>query len=108
MGSALSSPLPAGKATPRWNAIRRSAATIAAWAECGGYDAAIWTALASNFDESGKAGEPFSVTAAIRYLEKLKRKHPAGFNLALDYIREDASPRFKRPCATQSPSAGLK
>src|SRR6202021_806735 len=43
-------------------------ATIAAWAESIGYDAAIWTALASNFDEWGKGGEPFSVSAAMQYL----------------------------------------
>lgn len=47
--------------------------TIAAWAESTGCDAAIWTALASNFGEPDKAGEPFSVTAAIRYLETLKK-----------------------------------
>ena len=44
-------------------------ATIAAWAASKGYDAAIWTALASNFDEPDKGGELFSVSAAIQYLE---------------------------------------
>ncbi len=63
-------------------------ATIAAWAEAGGYDAAIWTALASNFDELDKAGEPFSVTAAIRYLEGLNAKDPAAFRRAWDYIQK--------------------
>jgi hypothetical protein len=63
-------------------------ATIAAWAEAGGYDAAIWTALASNFNERGKAGEPFSVTAAIRYLEALNAKDPAAFRRAWDYIKK--------------------
>ena len=74
----------------------QAAATIAAWAEASGYDAAIWTALESNFDESGKAGEPFSVTAAIRYLEKLKKEHRAAFDLALDYIRK-APPEVQTP-----------
>ena len=63
-------------------------ATIAAWAEAGGYDAAIWTALESNFDEWDKAGEPFSVTAAIRYLEGLNAKDPAAFARAWDYIKK--------------------
>jgi len=51
------------------------------------YDAAIWTALASNFHEPGKGGEPFSVTAAIRYLETLERWDAAKFAPALAYIR---------------------
>jgi hypothetical protein len=63
-------------------------ATIAAWAESSGYDAVIWTALASNFDEWGKAGEPFSVTAAIRYLETLKAKDGDASARALEYIRK--------------------
>ncbi len=71
-------------------------ATIAAWAESAGYDAAIWTALASNFDEPGKGGEPFSVTAAIRYLEALSAKDPAAFARALDYIR-NAPPEVETP-----------
>jgi hypothetical protein len=66
-------------------------ATIAAWAESNGYDAAIWTALASNFDEWGKGGEPFSVTAALRYLEMLERDDDAAFGRALAYIRNAPS-----------------
>src|SRR5271155_4381154 len=58
-------------------------ATIGAWAEASGYDAAIWTALASNFDAAGKGGEPFSVTAAIRYLEALAKNDAAAFDRAL-------------------------
>ena len=60
-------------------------ATIEAWVESAGYDAAIWTALASNFEEG--AGELFSVTAALRYLEMLERKDATAFTNALDYIR---------------------
>ena len=41
--------------------------TIAAWVNTHGLDAAVWTALGSNFEE--KTSEPFSVEAAIRYLE---------------------------------------
>jgi len=71
-------------------------ATIAAWTEASGYDAAIWTALESNFDQYGKGGEPFSVTAALRYLETLERDDAAAFARALDYIR-------KAPAEVQTP-----
>jgi hypothetical protein len=71
-------------------------ATIAAWAKPNGYDATIWTALASNFDEPDKGGEPFSVTAAIRYLERLEEGDAAKFARALDYIR-------KAPCEVETP-----
>jgi len=70
-------------------------ATIGAWAASKGYDAAIWTALESNFDEWGKAGEPFSVTAAIRYLETLEAEE-AKFARALAYIR-NAPPEVETP-----------
>jgi hypothetical protein len=63
-------------------------ATIAAWAASKGYDAAIWTALASNFDEPSKGDEPFSVTAAIAYLETLADEDAAKFARALEYIRK--------------------
>jgi hypothetical protein len=66
-------------------------ATITAWAQSNGFDAAIWTALASNFDEPGKGGEPFSVTAALSYLERLEAQDAANFAKALDYIK--AAPR---------------
>ena len=71
-------------------------ATIAAWAELIGYDAAIWTALASNFDEWGKGGEPFSVSAAMQYLETLERDDAAKFAQALAYIRK-APPEVETP-----------
>jgi hypothetical protein len=71
-------------------------ATIAAWAASNGYDAAIWTALASNFDEPGKGGEPFSVTAALRYLETLKGEDADKFGRALAYIR-NAPPEVETP-----------
>jgi hypothetical protein len=71
-------------------------ATIAAWTASYGYDAAIWTALASNFDEPGKGGEPFSVTAAIRYLETLEGQDAAKFARALAYIR-NAPPKVETP-----------
>jgi hypothetical protein len=71
-------------------------ATIAAWAAAIGYDAAIWTALKSNFDEPEKGGEPFSVTAAIRYLETLEGADGPKFARALTYIRK-APPEVETP-----------
>lgn len=65
----------------------KAVAAIAAWATSNGYDAAIWTALESNFDEPDKGGEPFSVTAAIRYLETLQSRDAAKFAQALAYVR---------------------
>jgi len=73
----------------------QAVASIAAWAASNGYDAAIWTALKSNFDDWGKAGEPFSVTAAIRYLEALEGEE-AKFARALAYIRS-APPEVETP-----------
>lgn len=59
-------------------------ATIKTWTQANGFDAAIWTALAGNFHEPAKAGEPFSVEAAIRYLEALDAQK---LETALAYIR---------------------
>ena len=73
----------------------QAVASIAAWAASNGYDAAIWTALKSNFDDWGKAGEPFSVTAAIRYLEGLESEEDK-FARALEYIRK-APPEVETP-----------
>jgi hypothetical protein len=56
--------------------------TITAWVNANGLDAAIWAALGSNFAE--KASEPFSVEAAIRYLETRNGKM---LDDALTYIR---------------------
>ena len=74
----------------------QAVATIAAWAVDNSYDAAIWTALKSNFDERDKGGEPFSVTAAIRYLETLESEDAAKFARALTYIRK-APPEVQTP-----------
>ena len=56
----------------------------------------FWTALASRLHEPGKRGEPFSVSAAIRYLEDLEKRDAATFGLALTYIR-------KAPIEVQTP-----
>jgi hypothetical protein len=71
-------------------------ATIGAWTTAKGYDAAIWSALASNFDDWGKGGEPFSVSAALQYLETLEAEDPAKFAAALVYIRK-APPEVETP-----------
>lgn len=71
----------------------QAVATIKAWAKANGYDAAIWTALASNFHEPDKAAEPFSVEAAIRYLEALDAPK---LKAALAYIRS-APPEVQTP-----------
>ncbi len=68
--------------------------TIADWALHAGYDAAIWTALESGFER--QSGEPFSVTAAMRFLEKLEQEDQEAFARALEYIR-------RAPAATQTP-----
>jgi hypothetical protein len=62
----------------------KAVATIKTWARANGFDAAIWTALASNFHEPDKAGEPFSAEAAIRYLEALDKPK---LDAVLGYIR---------------------
>jgi hypothetical protein len=67
--------------------------TITAWANANRYDAAIWTALASNFHEPEKADEPFSVEAAIRYLETRGAKT---LDAALTYVRQ-APPEVQTP-----------
>lgn len=68
--------------------------TIADWTLNSGYDAAIWTALDRHFDS--QANEPFSVNAAMRFLETLEQRKPEAFARALDYIR-------RAPAATQTP-----
>ena len=65
--------------------------TIAAWAIAKGFDAAIWTALGSNFAE--KANAPFSVRAVIRYLEKRDAKT---LDATLTYVRR-APPEVQTP-----------
>lgn len=71
----------------------KAVTAIKTWAQSNGFDAAIWTALASNFDEPDKAGEPFSVEAAIRYLERLD---PARLGAAVSYTRS-APPEVQTP-----------
>ena len=65
--------------------------TITAWINANGLDAAIWTALGSNFAE--KASEQFSVDAAIRYLEARTGEM---LGAALNYIRL-APPEVQTP-----------
>jgi hypothetical protein len=67
--------------------------SIKTWTRANGFDAAIWTALASNFDGADKAGESFSLEAAIRYLEMLD---VARLSAALGYTRS-APPEVQTP-----------
>jgi hypothetical protein len=85
-----------GEARSRQAARRHPHAleTIADWALNAGYDAAIWTALDSHFER--ETGEPFSVNAAMRFLEALEQNDPPAFARALEYIR-------RAPAATQTP-----
>jgi hypothetical protein len=46
----------------------QAVATIKVWTAENDFDAAIWTALESNFHEPKKAGTPFTVDAAKSYL----------------------------------------
>jgi hypothetical protein len=69
----------------------RAVKIIEAWANAKGFDAAIWTALGSNFAE--KAREPFSVEAAIRFLGTRDGKT---LDAALTYIRR-APPEVQTP-----------
>jgi hypothetical protein len=71
----------------------KAVAAITAWAKANGYDAAIWTALASNFHEPEKAGVPFSAKAVIRYLETLDAPK---IDAALSYIH-GAPPEVQTP-----------
>lgn len=56
--------------------------TVIKWCKENGYDAAIWTALASNFKEN--TGKDFSSDAALKYLVNLPKNVLRG---ALKYIR---------------------
>ena len=67
--------------------------TIHAWTDSNSYDATVWTALVSNFHQSDKANEPFSIEAAIRYLNTTKVEARAS---SLEYIR-NAPPEVQTP-----------
>lgn len=69
----------------------RAVETIAAWAAERGWDAVVWMALGSNFYD--RAGEPFSVEAAMRYLDT---RDEATRDKALTYIR-------RAPAEVQTP-----
>lgn len=60
---------------------------IAAWAKAKNFNAVVWTDLQSNFLE--KTGNPFSVDAAMEYIQGLSEE---GRRAASDYI--DRAPDF--------------
>ena len=74
----------------------QAVAAIKKWAAENGLDAVIWTALASNFHEPGKAAETFTSEAAVRYLEGLDEP---SFGRAIEYIRQ-APPEVRTPVRT--------
>jgi hypothetical protein len=65
----------------------KAVTAIEAWLAARDFDAVIWTALASNFAE--RAGEDFSVDAALRFLEALPEDQ---LPHALEYIRKAPQP----------------
>jgi hypothetical protein len=69
----------------------KSVSTIRAWAMSNEYDTVIWTALGIKFKD--RTGVPFSVVAALSYLEALDR---VCFSRALEYIRR-APPEVQTP-----------
>lgn len=66
---------------------------LRSWATATGHNAVIWTALASNFHEEEKAGKPFTVQAAMEYLDGLDKPDLAA---ALHYIW-NAPPEVQTP-----------
>lgn len=65
----------------------KAVTAIEAWLAASDFDAVIWTALASNFAE--RAGEDFSVEAALRFLEALPEDQ---LPRALEYIHNAPEP----------------
>jgi len=69
-----------------FRALERHPETVAkirTWLTESDYDTVIWTALASNFRE--RCEEPFSVKAALTFLDQQPPEHRAA---SLDYIRK--------------------
>ena len=65
--------------------------TILDWVADNGFDAAIWTALGSNFEQ--KTGKSYSVENALAYIDSLEESKKT---IALEYIS-------KAPPAVQTP-----
>jgi hypothetical protein len=65
----------------------RALQAIEAWLAASDFDAVIWTALANNFAD--RAGEAFSIEAALRFLEALPEEDLLE---ALKYIRNAPQP----------------
>ena len=69
-----------------FRALERHPETVAKirdWLTESDYEAVVWTALASNFQE--RCGEPFSVKAALAFLNQQPPEHRAA---SLEYIRK--------------------
>jgi hypothetical protein len=72
----------------------KATGVISEWLDANDFNAAVWTALANNFEE--KIGTLFSVEAAIQYLERQDEKTLAR---AIEYIRR-APPEVRTPLRT--------
>jgi hypothetical protein len=70
-----------------------SAERILEWAKSNNFDATIWTALNSNFQERSAQNAPFSVSAAVNHVCSLD---DAPKDAALNYIR-------KAPACVETP-----
>ena len=71
-------------------------ATIAAWAQANGYDAAIWTRSASNFASPTRAASRSPSPRRSAISKSWKREDAATFASALAYIR-NAPPEVQTP-----------
>jgi hypothetical protein len=75
--------------------------TIKVWAQSNGWEAVVWTALASNFED--KAKQLFTVAAAVQYVSYLIEPTKSK---ALEYLRT-ARPEVDTPVRRAVIQAGL-
>ena len=79
----------------------RACETIKTWATSQRWDAVVWTALPSNFEEV--AGRPFSVEGAIQHLNGLTEPPRSR---AIEYLRR-APPEVVTPVRSSAIEVGL-
>ena len=79
----------------------QAVATIGAWAESLGYDAAIWTALGSNFDDGARAASRSPSLRRSNISKLWKAKSPRNLRTPSS-ISAKRRPRSRRRCATKS------
>ena|SRR5258706_14198105 len=81
---------------------REIAGGIAPWIWAVGFDAAVWTALGSNFQE--KQNAPFSVTAAMAYLTQLSGAPRRAASEYLERAPNEVDTPLRRAFAARSVS----